>query len=62
MAIVQLDVDEPLLQMGAKPAALLFVTPEGVLLIRWIEGCSPEDRARVEQSMKRGVRFGDLEI
>ncbi len=62
MSMIQLDVGEPLLQMGAKPAALLFVTPEGILLIRWIEGCSPEDQARVEQSMKRGVRFGDLEI
>ena len=62
MSMVQLDVGEPLLQMGAKPVALLFVTPEGILLIRWIEGCSPEDQSRVEQSMKRGVRFGDLEL
>ena len=62
MAIVQLDVDEPLLQMGAKPAAILFVTLEGILLIRWIDGCSPEERRRVEETLKRGVRFGDLEI
>ena len=62
MSMVQLDVGEPLLQMGAKPAALLFVTPEGILLIRWIEGCSLEDQSRVEKAMKRGVRFGDLEI
>ena len=62
MAIVQLDVDEPLLQMGAKPAAILFATLEGILLIRWIDGCSPEERRRVEETLKRGVRFGDLEI
>ena len=62
MSTVQLDVGEPLLQMGAKPVALLFVTPEGILLIRWTEGRSPEDQSRVEQSMKRGVRFGDLEL
>ena len=62
MSRIELDSGESLLQMGAKPAALLFVTPEGILLIRWIEGCSPEDQSRVEQAMKRGVRFGDLEL
>ena len=61
MPMVQLSCDEPLLQMGAKPAAILFVSREGILLIRWIDGCSPEERCRVEETLERGVRFGDLE-
>jgi hypothetical protein len=61
MSIIELECDEPLLQMGAKPAALLFVTPEGILMVRWIEGCSPEELRRVAETLERGVRFGDLE-
>ena len=61
MSMIQLDCDEPILQMGAKPAAILFVSPEGILLVRWVDGCSPEERCRVEETLKRGVRFGDLE-
>lgn len=61
MSMIELDIDEPMLEMGAKPAALLFITPEGILMVRWIDGCSPEERLRVEQTMERGVRFGDLE-
>ena len=61
MSMIQLDCDEPILQMGARPAAILFVSREGILLIRWIDGCSPEERCRVEETLKRGVRFGDLE-
>jgi hypothetical protein len=61
MPTIQLDCDEPVLQMGAKPAAILYISPEGILLIQWIEGCSPEERCRVAETLKRGVRFGDLE-
>ncbi len=61
MSMIQLKCNEPILQMGAKPAAVLYVSPEGILLIQWIEGCSPEERCRVEETLKRGVRFGDLE-
>ena len=61
MSMIQLSCDEPLLQMGAKPTAILFVSREGILLIRWIDGCSPEERCRVEETLERGVRFGDLE-
>ena len=61
MSMIQLECDEPLLQMGAKPAAILFVSREGILLIRWIDGCSPEERCRVEETLERGVRVGDLE-
>ena len=61
MSMIQLGCDEPLLQMGAKPAAVLFVSHEGILLIQWIDGCSPEERCRVEETLERGVRFGDLE-
>ncbi|KKM75630.1 hypothetical protein LCGC14_1388380 [marine sediment metagenome] len=60
MSMIQLGCDEPLLQMGAKPAAVLYVSPEGILLIQWIDGCSPEERCRVEETLERGVRFGDL--
>ncbi|KKL67250.1 hypothetical protein LCGC14_2136850 [marine sediment metagenome] len=61
MSMIELECPESVLEMGAKPAALLLITPEGILMIRWIEGCSPEARLRVEQAMERGVRFGDLE-
>jgi len=61
MSMIELECDGPALRMGANPAAVLFVSPEGILLIQWIEGCSPEERCRVEQAMERGVRFGDLE-
>ncbi len=61
MQIMRLDSTEPLLQMGLKPAAILFVSPEGILGICWFEACSPEEQHQVEETLKRGVRFGDLE-
>ena len=61
MSVIEWEIGESLLQMGARPAAILLVSPEGVLMIRWIDDCLPEDKSRVEWAMERGVRFGDLE-
>ena len=61
MQVMRLDSTEPLLQMGLKPAAILLISPEGILGIQWFDACSPEEQQQVEETLKRGVRFGDLE-
>ena len=61
MQVMRLDSTEPLLQMGLRPAAILLISPEGILGIRWFDACSPEEQHQVEETLKRGVRFGDLE-
>ncbi len=60
MSILELNCDEPVLKMGAKPAAVLFISPEGILLIQWVEGCSSEEQCRIEKTLERGMRFEDL--
>jgi len=59
--IMRLDSTEPFLQMGLKPAAIIFISPEGIVGIQWFEACSPEEQQQVEEKLNRGVRFGDLE-
>ena len=60
MAIVELDSGDSMLQLGAKPIAILFISPEGVVAIQWFEGCSPEEVSDVASKLEHGVRFEDL--
>ncbi len=50
-----------MLQMGMKPIAILFITPEGVVAVKWFEECSKEEIRGVVDKLERGVQFEDLE-